>query len=405
MTRSALLPASAARRARRPRRAGRPARGGLRLPAAKAPRAARRRRRTARNRLPGRGRSRSSPSRSSTRSTRSARSRRSSRCRSPRASPAWSSACASPRATRSSTGAGRWSRSSPSATGSRVDAARAALEQGRGGAGRGASRARAPREAVNAKNPGLIRGEEVETWRTRVARRRRPRSRARSAALEHAELNLRDAYVRAPVAGVIQTRTVADRPVRAAGHGAGDAGAPRSAAAALPTCPRPTRRRSRPGMTARFTRARATRRATRADDHARRRRRPTRRRAWSRSPPRSTIRAPAQLRPGAFAEVHGAGRRGADAAGDPADRDPAERARLPRLRGRGRAWRASACSSSACAPPTAGSRCAPASRAGEPLVVRGAEALRDGAKVQVGAAPGSGSRRDRRRRDERSAAP
>jgi len=63
------------------------------------------------------------------------------------------------------------------------------------------------RETVIAQTPGLIPGEELETWRTKV-------SLAASdvalslAALNQAKLNLRDAYVRAPLSGMIETRTV-----------------------------------------------------------------------------------------------------------------------------------------------------------------------------------------------------
>jgi multidrug efflux system membrane fusion protein len=63
------------------------------------------------------------------------------------------------------------------------------------------------RQAASAKNPGLIRGEEIETWRTRVQTAAAEVSQAQ-AALAQAKLNLRDAFVRAPVAGIIQTRTV-----------------------------------------------------------------------------------------------------------------------------------------------------------------------------------------------------
>lgn len=63
------------------------------------------------------------------------------------------------------------------------------------------------REAVNEKNPGLIRGEELETFRASAAAANADLSAAR-AAVEQAQLNLKDAYVRAPIAGVIQTRTV-----------------------------------------------------------------------------------------------------------------------------------------------------------------------------------------------------
>jgi multidrug efflux system membrane fusion protein len=65
----------------------------------------------------------------------------------------------------------------------------------------------ARRESASAKNPGLIRGEELETWRTRVQTAAASVSEAQ-AMLAQAKLNLRDAFVRAPIAGIIQTRTV-----------------------------------------------------------------------------------------------------------------------------------------------------------------------------------------------------
>lgn len=87
-----------------------------------------------------------------------------------------------------------------------VDAAEASLTKAQ------ASRAEAEagysrRQAASAKNPGLIRGEEVETWRTKVQTAAAEVAQAQSA-LATARLNLRDAFVRAPVAGIIQTRTV-----------------------------------------------------------------------------------------------------------------------------------------------------------------------------------------------------
>jgi RND family efflux transporter MFP subunit len=63
------------------------------------------------------------------------------------------------------------------------------------------------REAVVTLNPGLIPGEEIETWRTRVATTRADVEFAR-ASLNQARLNLSDALVKAPLAGIIQTRTV-----------------------------------------------------------------------------------------------------------------------------------------------------------------------------------------------------
>lgn len=65
----------------------------------------------------------------------------------------------------------------------------------------------ARRESASERNPGLIRGEELDTWRTRVATADASLQQAK-AALEQAKLNLRDAFVSAPVAGTIQTRTV-----------------------------------------------------------------------------------------------------------------------------------------------------------------------------------------------------
>jgi multidrug efflux system membrane fusion protein len=63
------------------------------------------------------------------------------------------------------------------------------------------------RQQVVEKNPGLIPGEELETWRTRVRTADADVALA-YAQLNQAELNLHDALVRAPVVGVIQTRTV-----------------------------------------------------------------------------------------------------------------------------------------------------------------------------------------------------
>jgi multidrug efflux system membrane fusion protein len=63
------------------------------------------------------------------------------------------------------------------------------------------------RETVDKQNPGLIPGEEIEAWRTKVLVAAAEMAQA-GAALNQAQLNLHDAYVRAPVAGVVQTRTV-----------------------------------------------------------------------------------------------------------------------------------------------------------------------------------------------------
>jgi len=63
------------------------------------------------------------------------------------------------------------------------------------------------RETVINQTPGLIPGEELETWRTKVRLAAADVSQTQ-AALNQAKLNLRDAYVRAPFNGIIQTRTV-----------------------------------------------------------------------------------------------------------------------------------------------------------------------------------------------------
>jgi len=63
------------------------------------------------------------------------------------------------------------------------------------------------RMAVNAKNPALVKEEDLDAWRTRVWTAKAEIAQARSA-LDLAELNLREAFVRAPAAGVIQTRSV-----------------------------------------------------------------------------------------------------------------------------------------------------------------------------------------------------
>ena len=63
------------------------------------------------------------------------------------------------------------------------------------------------RQAVNVKNPDLVRAEEVDAWRTRVAAAAAEIQQAQTA-LSLAELNQRDAIVRSPLAGVIQTRGI-----------------------------------------------------------------------------------------------------------------------------------------------------------------------------------------------------
>jgi membrane fusion protein, multidrug efflux system len=87
-----------------------------------------------------------------------------------------------------------------------VDAAQATLQKNLASKAE-AEAGYARRQAANAKNPGLVRGEELETWRTRVQTAIAEVAQAQ-AALAQANLNLRDAFVRAPMPGIIQTRTV-----------------------------------------------------------------------------------------------------------------------------------------------------------------------------------------------------
>lgn len=87
-----------------------------------------------------------------------------------------------------------------------VAAARAALQKAeatRADAQAGLER----REAAETRTPGLVAAEELETYRTRVRVAEAELAAAR-AGLSQAELNLRDAYVRAPASGVLETRTV-----------------------------------------------------------------------------------------------------------------------------------------------------------------------------------------------------
>lgn len=63
------------------------------------------------------------------------------------------------------------------------------------------------REGASDKHPGLIPGEELESYRTKVLTAKAD-SAVASENLKIAQLNLRDSAVRAPLEGVIQTRTV-----------------------------------------------------------------------------------------------------------------------------------------------------------------------------------------------------
>ncbi len=63
------------------------------------------------------------------------------------------------------------------------------------------------RQTATQEHPGLIPGEEIETHTTGVETAKADVMAAKEA-LKVANLNLRDSYVRAPIAGVVQTRTV-----------------------------------------------------------------------------------------------------------------------------------------------------------------------------------------------------
>jgi len=80
-----------------------------------------------------------------------------------------------------------------------VAKAKAALAEAEAGLAR--------RTGANETNPGLIPGEEVGAWQTRVVSAQAEVA-AQEAALELAERNARDAAVRAPFRGTIQTRNV-----------------------------------------------------------------------------------------------------------------------------------------------------------------------------------------------------
>jgi len=63
------------------------------------------------------------------------------------------------------------------------------------------------REGASASHPGLIPGEELETYKTKTLTAKAD-TQVAIEALHTAELNLRDSFVRAPIDGVIQTRTI-----------------------------------------------------------------------------------------------------------------------------------------------------------------------------------------------------
>lgn len=87
-----------------------------------------------------------------------------------------------------------------------VQSAEAALEKAK--AARRESQAGLTRRTdIQKKNPGYVSLEDLEDWRTRALSADADSSKA-AADLELARLNLRDSYVPAPVSGIIQTRSI-----------------------------------------------------------------------------------------------------------------------------------------------------------------------------------------------------
>ena len=85
-------------------------------------------------------------------------------------------------------------------------AARAQLERARA-AMADAKAALDRREAAEKQNPGLVRGEEIETYRTKLDTAAADVQIAQ-VAVDQAAVNQRDAQLRAPMGGVIQTRDI-----------------------------------------------------------------------------------------------------------------------------------------------------------------------------------------------------
>ncbi len=251
-----------------------------------------------------------------------------------------------------------------------LEKARAALAEAEAGFNR--------RESVNQKTPGLIPGEEVDAWRTRV-RTAAAEVAAREADLKLAERNERDARASAPVPGILQTRDVQT----------GQYVQPGDMLATLVRreplllrfeVPEGEAARIAPGMTARFRVRESDQehsaRITHVAESADRRSRMVPATAEVTSPDRS------RLRPGAFAEVFVPVGVSRDAAVVPQTAvRPSERGFLAFVIREGKAEERVL---------TLGLRTsdglvevrsglAPA----ESLVVRGAEALEDGARVRV----------------------
>jgi membrane fusion protein, multidrug efflux system len=87
-----------------------------------------------------------------------------------------------------------------------VESAKAAMEKARAAQGDAEAMVNR-RQGASVQHPGLIPGEEIETYRTKSLTAKADTQVAEQA-LKTAELNLRDSSVRAPMDGVIQTRSV-----------------------------------------------------------------------------------------------------------------------------------------------------------------------------------------------------
>jgi RND family efflux transporter MFP subunit len=87
-----------------------------------------------------------------------------------------------------------------------VDQAKAALDRSQA-TEQAAEAELARRQGADTAHPGLVAGEEIATYQTNVQTTKADVSSAQQA-LRVAQLNLRDAYVRSPIAGVVQSRTV-----------------------------------------------------------------------------------------------------------------------------------------------------------------------------------------------------
>jgi RND family efflux transporter MFP subunit len=87
-----------------------------------------------------------------------------------------------------------------------VDQAKAALAKSNASEAQAEAQL-ARREGANAAHPGLVTGDDIATYQTNVETAKADVMAAQEG-VKVAQLNLRDSYVRAPITGTIQTRTV-----------------------------------------------------------------------------------------------------------------------------------------------------------------------------------------------------